>query len=184
MITHMFRNVFLVVCLLVSMPAYAQKSNSNGFTYDNSLPVEITADTLEVMQDKNIAIFSGKVDAIQGKMNLKAQKMVVHYLPKEQRQSSEQNSISKIIATGDVFLTTPNESAKGESGTFNIQKNTITLIDNVVVSRGKTVVKGDTLVYNLNTGKSTLNGSSEATGTNKTKKQRVKGVFVPGNSDN
>src|SRR5258708_3631498 len=47
--------------------------------HDNHTPIEVTSDTLEVMQEQNQAVFSGHVVAIQGDVRLKADKMTVYY---------------------------------------------------------------------------------------------------------
>ena len=44
-------------------PAWAQLDDLNG-SHDSQAPIEITADTLEVRQSDNLAIFRGDVDAI------------------------------------------------------------------------------------------------------------------------
>jgi lipopolysaccharide export system protein LptA len=174
MMMRCIRYSLLALMLCVSFVAQAQKPTP-AFAYDNSLPVEITADSLEVSQKKNIAIFKGDVEAHQGQLNIAAQKMTVYYLPKEEKSSEDQNAVSRIVAEGEVFLTTPNESAKGDKSVFDVANNKVVLTKNVVVTRGKTVVKGDILVYDLSTGKSSLNANT----TNGGKKSRVKGVFVP-----
>ena len=47
--------------------------------HDSSLPIEITADSLEVLQDQKIATFAGNVDAVQGDLVLSADQLRVHY---------------------------------------------------------------------------------------------------------
>jgi lipopolysaccharide export system protein LptA len=149
-------------------------------SHDSSQPVEITADTLEVHQDKSIAVFTGNVEAIQGKMNLRSQKMTVYYRNADEKKSEKQDSVSKIIAKGDVFLTTPGETAQGNEGVYDVDKDQITLLYDVVVTNGQNVVKGDTLVYNMTTGQSVLNAPSDLKKTGTKTKTRVKGVFIPG----
>ena len=50
-----------------------------GQGYDTSLPIEITADSLEVRQEEQIAVFRGNVDAVQGDLNLRADELTVYY---------------------------------------------------------------------------------------------------------
>ena len=61
--------------LLGGVPATSQISSDNA--YDTSLPIEISADALEVQRDTGVAIFRGSVDAVQGKMSLRADQLTV-----------------------------------------------------------------------------------------------------------
>ena len=115
-------------------------------------PIEINADTLEVFQEENRAVFIGNVVAIQGDVRLKSEKMNVFYRDTEGGKE-RQNAIQKIEVTGDVFLSTPEETASGDFGTYDVENNQIHLNNNVVLTREKNVLKGDKLTYNLTTGK-------------------------------
>ena len=146
-----------------------------GAGYDSSLPIEITADSLEVQQDAQIAVFRGNVDAVQGDFNLRADQLIVHY----RTNSENQNSIHLIEADGNVFLSSPTEMAQGEKGVYDIDADTVVLTGSVVLIRGDNVIRGDRLEMDLATGRSrVLSGGLEAGGVG-----RVKALFVP-NSDN
>ena len=47
-------------------------------------------------------------------------------------------------------------TATGDTGHFDMKSNTITLLGNVVVTKGKSVMRGERLVVNLDTGVSTV----------------------------
>ena len=49
------------------------------FHHDSKLPIEITADSLEVLQDDKVATFLGNVDAVQGDLVLNSDQLRVHY---------------------------------------------------------------------------------------------------------
>lgn len=189
--------ILFVLCyaMLCSSTSFAKVvSDKNSKTeisrYKSSGPIEITSDSLEVLQKNNKAVFSGHVVAVQGDVRLKAEKMTVLYTSKEQTSDksskkeksavsgmSEKNSIEKIIVEKNVLLTTPEETASGANGIYDVVNQKIFLNDNVVLTRDKNVLKGNKLVYDFTTGKSELN-SANYTGTGK-KKQRVKALFVP-----
>ena len=139
--------------------------------YDTSLPIEITADTLEVQQNPGVAIFRGNVDAVQGEMNLRADLLTVHY----RKGEDGKNAISLIEAEGNVFLSSPSEMAQGEKGVYNIDASTIELNGAVVLTRGENVIRGNRLVLNLATGQSKMESGVARTG----KRERVKALFVP-----
>jgi len=160
----------LAGALLFGAPARAQVDI--GGERDANQPIEISADSLEVQQDKQVAIFRGKVDAIQGDMHLRADMLVVHY----RERKDNQNSISLIEAEGNVFLSSPNEMAEGERGIYDVDKERVELVGSVVLTQGDNVIRGDHLVLNLATGQSKI---SSAAGVDGSGKQRVKALFVP-----
>ena len=53
--------------------------HAQSLQHDSSLPIEITADSLEVLQDRKVATFTGNVDAVQGDLVLSADLLRVHY---------------------------------------------------------------------------------------------------------
>ena len=52
-------------------------------------PIEITADSLEVEQANQLAIFEGNVQVVQGNIRMRAAKLVVHYADKSQSKNGE-----------------------------------------------------------------------------------------------
>ncbi len=178
-------------------PAGVGKYKSNG-------PIEITSDSLQVLQQEHQAIFTGHVLAVQGDVHIKSEKMTVFYkntnsendkgkaLAKKDKSTPgdivpEKNGIEKIVVEQKVFLSTPEETASGAHGLYDVVNHKIFLNDNVVLTRDKNVLKGDRLVYDFATGKSELNApdasiSSNAGSADKPK-QRVKALFIPDNKN-
>ena len=146
---------------------------------DASLPIEIAADSLEIQQESNTAIFTGQVDAVQGDLHLRADHLQVFYHAGGNGQGmtsaggTQQSGISRLDAKGNVFLSSPGETAQGDSGIYDVDNRTIELLGNVVLTSGKTVLRGTRLVMDLNVGKSRIESSGSG--------QRVRGVFVPQN---
>jgi lipopolysaccharide export system protein LptA len=60
--------------------------------------------------------------------------------------------IRRVEAKGGVLVTQKDQTATGESGIFDMQANTVTLVGNVVISQGQNVVKGDRLTVDLTSG--------------------------------
>jgi lipopolysaccharide export system protein LptA len=172
----MMKNFLLSLLILLGLNVTAVARDVNLHT--KKQPVEITSDSLEIIQDKQQAIFTGKVEAKQGNLHIQADKMLVYYNKKDSKNNSDKNSVSKVEASGNVFLTNPTETAQGQRGVFDVDKNLITLSQNVILTSGKNVVKGDKLVYNLTTGESKMDSNTAPAGE---KKGRVRGVFMPNN---
>ena len=66
--------VFVITCLAVftAMPAFAASADKNQ-------PIEVEADSLEIRDDDNISIYSGNVRLIQGSLNVRSDKLVIHF---------------------------------------------------------------------------------------------------------
>jgi lipopolysaccharide export system protein LptA len=142
---------------------------------DTALPIEIVADTLEISQDQQLAIFTGNVVATQGQILLNADRVVVHY---SAGGGGGVPAISSIDAEGNVFFTTNFETAQGDLGTYDVENGMVTLTGTVVLTRGDNVLRGTKLVLNLLTGTSTVEGGAAEDG------GRVRGLFVPNTPNN
>ena len=203
-----FLNVFALIYLVTVPLANAAPTAEPGSIagnmegkYDTKLPVEISADNLEVQQIESRATFKGNVIAVQGKIRLKSDKMIVHYKQKDAKavkpgepsvakQSSDttkdatsgMGAISIIEVEGNVLLATPEESAKGDRGNYQVDEKVLHLSgDNVVLTRGQNILRGTELEYNLESGHSMLtNKGAKVGGTNG---GRVRGVFMPNSEE-
>lgn len=153
-------------------------------------PIEISSDKLDVFQDKQQAVFSGNVIAVQGTTKMRATKMTVFYREgggdaKPQAAGAPQG-IYRIEAQGSVVFTTPTETALGDRGVYNVDADTIDLYGKTVtLTRGSNVLKGTKLNYHMGTGRSVLTGGDgEDTELNSGsapsgKPKRVHGLFLP-----
>lgn len=167
-------------------------------------PIEINADRLEVQQDKQIAIFTGNVDATQGDFKMKADQLKVFYREQQQqtqrpatakpgdipqrpaaRPAAQQNdnpmggSIQRIEATGKVFLSSPQETASGDTGVYDVDKQTFRLDgQKVVLTRGPSVLNCGWVITNMDTGVSRCEG-----GAGGSTPGRVRGIFMPEKSN-
>lgn len=166
------------VLMLLAEPAFAQAPAGLG---DSKEPIEITADELEVLQQQQKAIFSGNVEAVQGKVTLKSQTMTVYYQQDGQNKAEGGNQISRIDVDGGVVLNTATETARGSKGSYLVAEKKIRMQGNVVLNKDKNEIRGDALEYDLTTGRSKMVsvGKPAAPG-EEAPKGRVKGIFIPG----
>jgi lipopolysaccharide export system protein LptA len=121
-----------------------------------------------VLQKDQRAVFRGNVEAVQGRIRLKADELEVHYRNKGEA-SRVGGAISRIDARGKVFVSSPSETAAGDAGVYDIAAKEITLTGKVVLTRGDNVIRGQRLVLDLATGESRIEGGTG----------RVRGYFVP-----
>ena len=189
--------IFATACLIFTLsvfsvqaatqPAAKAKAKTAAPIGGNSkAPIQIDADNLEVLQDQQKAIFTGNVIAKQDTMTLKADKMIVYYSggadAKNKKSTGPGKSITKIDVDGNVFLTSPEETARGATGNYDVTKDFITLNGGVVLTRQDNVLKGSSLEYDIQKGHSKLIGGPATTQTGgKTTGGRVQGLFIPEN---
>ena len=167
----------------VTMPAFGQSSG-----HDGSLPIEISADSLEVAQDEQIATFAGNVDAVQGDLVLSADELKVHYDDDSEAvgiSAGRGNKIRQIDAEGNVIISSPEEIAEGDFGTYDVPAKLVTLLGKVVVTRGANVIRGERLEMDLESGKSRMVGTvtSDDQSGGETGSGRVKALFTPKHDD-
>jgi lipopolysaccharide export system protein LptA len=85
------------------------------------------------------------------------------------------SKISRVDAQGHVVVTNALDTGRGDYGVYNAESGICTLVDNVVIARGKDVIKGQYGVMDLNKNVSRMLPSSGAPGG---PPQRVQGLFV------
>lgn len=147
-------------------PAMAQSTSPfGGFKHDRTEPIEIAADSLEVREGEQIAIFRGGVVAGQGTLKLTADELEVHYGD----GGAGTGQIRRLEARGDVFLENQAETASGDTAEYDVAAGAIRMTGGVTLTQGGNVVKGAALSIDLNTGEGRVDGGGG----------RVKSVFSP-----
>lgn len=187
--------LLMAAAIFTALPATAQIGL--GARQNSNEPIDISSDTLEVQQDKQLAIFRGKVDVIQGDTRLRSDELFVHYrdrnaqgatpagsgaqraparpAPQVMAAGPDASSITKIEAKGNVFVSTPKERAQGDFGIYDVDKKTVTLTGNVLLTSDDSTLRCARAVMYQDSGRSTCDPLPG---------QRVRGVIMPNNSNN
>jgi lipopolysaccharide export system protein LptA len=152
------RHIAVLTLVLFAVPAAAQTSALKG--HNTSAPIDVSADRIEVRDADKQAIFSGSVSIRQGGMKLDADTVKVFYT----QAKAGSPEISRLDAQGNVKLVTATETATGRYGIYDVTRKTITLVGNVVLTRGGSVLNGQRLAIDLASGRSTLDGAGGGTG--------------------
>ena len=132
-----------------------------------SLPVEVEANEMEIIDADKQAIFRGKVDAVRGTDHIKSDIMTVFYADVKQSDGTSKSQVSKLDATGNVIITTKKQIITGEWAKVDVLANTLVVGGRVKLVEGKTSLRGEKLTVDLNTDRTLMTGG------------RVKGSFVP-----
>ena len=166
---------------LLSTPANAQKNQGppnalQGFSQNRDEPVKIQAASLEVRDKDRMATFSGDVHVVQGDTEMRCKSLVVFYdedpaTRGAKTSDSGSKQICRIEAKGGVTVTQKEQNASGDSASFDMRANTVTLLGNVIVTRGTDVLRGHRLLVDLGSGLTKMDQG------------RVEGLFQPRSSD-
>ena len=162
----------------VSVNAWAQTAGvPGGFKHDSTQPIKVSADSLEVRQNEQIAVFTGTVDARQGDVRMQAQRLTVTYNP-DAEDNSETGAIQRVRAEGDVFISSTDSTASGNWADYDVATGNITMGDIVTLPQGtgarSNVIGGNSLTINLNSGVAQMQGGVSGTG------GRVEMILNPG----
>ena len=156
----MNRRLPLVLACLAT-PAIAQTLGGGGALggHNANAPVDVTSDRSEVQDKQNRALFIGNVHAVQDDLTLDAARVTVAY---SKGANGGDLQIDRIDASGGVTVIDPanKQRAKGSYGIYDLNRKIITLIGGVTLVRNGNSVNGARLVMDLNSGRSTVDGSA------------------------
>jgi lipopolysaccharide export system protein LptA len=170
-----------LACALGASAASAQKNQGppnalQGFSQNRDEPVKIRAGSLELREKDKMATFTGDVHVLQGDTEMHCKVLVVFYEEETGERTVKaadpgpggDRQIRRIEAKGDVVVVQKDQNATGDAATFNMRENTVTLVGNVVVTRGVDILRGQRLTVDLTSGVSKMDGG------------RVDGIFQAG----
>jgi lipopolysaccharide export system protein LptA len=156
----MFRDKLLILLLIF---CFAQ--HSWALSTDKDQPVSIEADSVDIDETKETAIYHGNVVLVQGSINLTASKVIVYNF---------QSNNAKIVATGKQvkFSQKPDNSAdliKGQANKaeYGINSARLELTGKASLVKGKNTFRNDKIIYDRE--KAVVKAGTSAEG-----KERVK----------
>lgn len=149
--------VALIGAAAVSGHAATQESAKR---FDANSPISFTADRLEVVEETQIATFTGNVTATQADFSLQADSVKVYYRQRKAKSQTDVQptgfggSVARIDTSGNVRIVSQGDIAKGDWAVYDIDKSVIIVGGRVILERGETVIKGSRMELNLETGRS------------------------------
>ncbi|WP_158812629.1 LptA/OstA family protein [Methylocapsa sp. S129] len=191
------RAIALIIAALVCAPGLAvgkTVSSSPVLPGGNSKePISIAADKLNYFDKEQKAVYTGNVVAIQGDSKLTCSVLTI-FLAKTEAPAADASAsaaaapaasagpevgtggsqVKHMDATGPVTLVSKTQVATGDRGSYDKEQNKVWLFDNVTLSDGGNVTKGDKLTYDLTTGEAVVEVGKTS--------GRVIGQFIQGSS--
>ena len=158
---------------LCAAPAMAQLSEGGG-------PVSYSADNLEYFDAERRLVLIGDVDIVQNDARLRADRITLFFsqssgagvaqTPGDNQPGLGSGDIERMIAEGEVYYVRPAQSARGNRAVYEVANDSVTFTGNVVVASEENVIRGETLLLQIGTRRTTIRPQPG---------QRVRGVFVP-----
>lgn len=118
---------------------------------DSSLPVEVTADNLNVNQNDNTALFTGNVLIGQGEMRMSAPRVLVVY-------NADRSGIRSLNATGGVTLVSGEDAAEAVQADYNIETGLIEMSGDVLLVQGPSALTADKMFVDTRAGTARMTG--------------------------
>ena len=158
-----------------AMAAFAasQPETQKDATQAQEEPIQITADQLISENEKKYAEFIGNVKAVQADWVITSDKLRIYYegdlLNSEKKSNTTEQSLKKIVATGNVKIRSEQYSADAEVAEYDRESMTITLTgEDSKVFSGKNSITGSKIILYQKDGRIKVEGS---------KSKRIKAVF-------
>lgn len=143
--------VLFAVGLAAAASAQETRVAFGAIKADPSLPVEVTADTLDVNQETGEAVFTGNVVIGQGDMRLAAPRVLIVY-------KTAGDGIDRMQATGGVTLVSGPDAAEAERAEYTIDSGVIVMSGSVLLTQGRSALTSEQAVINLITGTAQMSG--------------------------
>lgn len=164
--------------LTLATPAFGQAVGALK-NHDGDAPVDVSSDRLEVQDKANRAILTGNVMVRQGNLSLASPRMTALYVP---ARSGGDPQLQRLDASGGVTLTSPSETARSSFAIYDLDRRIVTMVGAVTLIRGANRISGGRMVYDLNSGRATMDGSGVGGGSaggTTTSGGRVSARFTP-----
>lgn len=157
----------LVAGALLPAAALAQQAGSPfvGFTQNRSEPINFEADRAEVFDNEKRAVLSGNVRIRQGESTLQAARLVILYennaggangraATTTSRQDggpagAATQNVRRFEMEGGVIVSSRNQKATAERGSFDARRNEAIMEGNVVLTQCENVLRGARLHADL-----------------------------------
>lgn len=150
------RLVLSFAILLMPVAALAQGTPIalSGLDQESDLPVEVSAEKLEVNQNDGSARFTGNVIVVQGDMRMSAPIVDVNYSNDE----GNTGGIERIHAQGGVTMVTAEEAAESRDAVYTVGDGMVVMTGDVILTQGNNALASERMVVNLDDGSGVMTG--------------------------
>ena len=171
--------LLVAVALMTGVALAADKSKTAAPDKETEdQPILIKADQLISNNEEKWAEFIGNVKVTQADMVIDSDKLRIYYrgelLDAEEKSNEKQDTLKKIVATGNVHIKTSKYTAESDNVEYDAVSMTITMIgDNSKVVSGKNSIAGSKIILYRKDNRIKVLGNQ---------KKRVEATFFSGGS--
>jgi lipopolysaccharide export system protein LptA len=166
--------LYTITTMLLSSGGFAGESPSPKSPNQADEQIQIVADKLITNDAEKFAEFVGDVRASQGNFEITSERLRIYYRDDPDRnkdQTASQESIERIVANGNVQISSEKYEAKTDQAEYDLDTQIIILSgENSTVTSGKNILTGSKITVYRKEGQITVERSPQ---------QRVKAVFYP-----
>ena len=139
----------------------------DNFSLERDEPYEITSENMFIEREQKTIGFSGNVILKQGSAYLTADQIELFF-----NNSFNEEGFYKMLASGNILIkNNDSTSITGNLATYNVSDEKIIMTENVVLKNQMSMIKGNKLILDINSGKIEIFDD-------KLDQERVKGVLV------
>lgn len=158
-----------LVAIAALMPTAALAADDSKTAQADNEPIQIVADELISFNEEKYAEFIGNVIVTQGEFKIASDKLRIYYrgeiLGAEKKESakkeSEEDVIKKIVATGNVTITSEQYEAQADKAEYDTATMTVVLSgENAKVVSGKNSISGSVIRLNQKSGQVKVESSA------------------------
>lgn len=165
---QIFTHTLAMFLLIMAVPAWSADTS-------NKAPINIEADRMVSLEQKNSVLFSGNVLATQADVQIRANEMTVYY---SQAAKGKGQEVKKLQCVGKVEVTKGDWLGTGDKMDYLAQERKVILSGGAKAWQGKNQVAGESIVYYLDEGRSEVVPGKSSTTVGK-KGGRVNATIIP-----
>ena len=144
-------NACLAICLVFIGPLAV---------YADDAPIHIEANRMTSTEKTNSVVFIGEVDAKQGDVRIRSDKMTVYYTEagKDKKDKDSSQQVEKLVCIGNVEVTRGEWLGTAKKMIYLSKERQVILTDNAKAWQNQNMVSGDKIIYYLDEGRSEVMG--------------------------
>ncbi|KPA19497.1 OstA-like protein [Candidatus Magnetomorum sp. HK-1] len=141
-------SIVFIFQLIFFAYAFAESENQKNVQH----PIHIQADKMIAQPLKQYVMFQGNVKVRQDSMALKADRILVYMVQSKKNASFSRESIKKIDAIGNVYITWDDYRVESDSATYIAPENKLILSGNKAqLYQGKNTITGSIITLYMDT---------------------------------
>jgi len=153
-----FGALLLAFAILLANTAIVCSREDEGFLVgadEDDAPIRVLSDRMEADTEEKWIEFIGNVRATQNNSVIEAERLKVYYISGE---SAESDSIRKIVAEGNVRITSETKRATADHAIYSADNQELVLTGNSNLWSEENVVRGDKITVFMDKDQSIVEG--------------------------